>query len=52
MNKEKYSDPTAEQAIGHVMLEQKLKKKRKKAVKPDEHTCANESRLQGSRQKP
>ena len=23
MNKEKYSDPTAEQAVGHVMKEQK-----------------------------
>lgn len=27
MNKEKYSDPTAEQAVGHVMKEQKKNEK-------------------------
>ena len=30
MNSEKYSDPTAEQAIAHVMREQRTKKKQKK----------------------
>lgn len=31
MNKEKYSDPTAEQAIAHVMKEERKKKKYKKS---------------------
>lgn len=52
MNSEKYNDPTAEIAIAHVMKEARIKAlKEKKAVKPDEHKCSNEFKLQRSGQK-
>jgi len=50
MNKEKYNDPTADEAIAHVMKESRMKAlKEKKAVKADEHKRSNEFRLQRSR---
>lgn len=50
MNREKYNDPTAEQAIAKVMREEK-KKKKKKVVMQSEYFSKDERRLPGGRQK-